>query len=170
MQLLFRLPLLLLEGLLRRGVDALATLTSLLRGADDESYAAPVSAEPFAAEPVARPPMDAGEALRRRADREQAAPPPPTPPSTAEEPLLDGAGPAGSGGHIEVEDDLVASSGPARDVGATITIQQPWEGYDGMPAAAVVARLRGADEATRAMVALYEQAHRARATVLRAAS
>ena len=62
-------------------------------------------------------------------------------------------------------DPLVESFGPADDVGATITVEEPWDGYAQQPAAAIVARLRGADPATKAVVALYERGHKARATV-----
>ena len=44
----------------------------------------------------------------------------------------------------------------------------PWAGYDAMSTREVLDRLVGSDDATRAVVRLYEGANRNRATVLRA--
>jgi hypothetical protein len=52
-------------------------------------------------------------------------------------------------------------------VGAEVRVDEPWEGYDAMTARQVLDRLVGADEATLAVVRLYESATRNRATVLR---
>ena len=56
----------------------------------------------------------------------------------------------------------------AAGVGAEVHVDEPWEGYDAMTAREVLDRLVGADEATLAVVRLYETANRNRATVLRA--
>src|SRR4051812_3787216 len=53
-------------------------------------------------------------------------------------------------------------------VGAEIRVDAPWDDYDSMSAREVLDRLVGADEATRAVVRLYEGVNRNRATVLRA--
>jgi len=163
MLLLFRLPFLVLEMLLRRVLG---------RGEDDERFAPTPPAPPAASAPTftatapapsanGAPPPSAEDALRRRAVREAevaADPPPPT-----------RLRPVDDGGHLDEEAELVESFGPADDVGGTITVAEPWDGYAGQPAAAIVARLRGADPATKAVVALYEAGHKNRATVLRAA-
>ncbi len=52
--------------------------------------------------------------------------------------------------------------------GPELHVDSPWEGYDAMNVADVLARLRGADEATLAMVRLYEETHRNRRGILRA--
>jgi hypothetical protein len=52
-------------------------------------------------------------------------------------------------------------------VGAEVRVDAPWEGYDAMTAREVLDRLVGADEATLAVVRLYESATRNRATILR---
>jgi hypothetical protein len=52
-------------------------------------------------------------------------------------------------------------------VGAEVHVDAPWEGYDAMTAREVLDRLVGADEATLAVVRLYESASRNRATILR---
>jgi hypothetical protein len=72
-------------------------------------------------------------------------------------------------GHIETEDEVVGSFGPADDVGATIQVDEPFDGYRDLGAREVVDRLRGADPATKAAVALYEGLHKKRQTVLDAA-
>jgi hypothetical protein len=153
MMFLFRVPFLLLELLLRR----------LLRHDEQEERFAPAraSAPVPAPEPprAAVPTPTAEEAIHRRTVREAATePPPPTP-----------LRPIGNAGHLDEEAELVESFGPADDVGATLTVEEPWNGYAQQPAAAIVARLRGADPAVKAVVALYERGHKNRATVLRAA-
>ena len=50
-----------------------------------------------------------------------------------------------------------------------LDVMAPWKGYEVQSAADIVARVRGADEATKAVVLLYEQGHKGRATVLKAA-
>ena len=45
----------------------------------------------------------------------------------------------------------------------------PWEGYDSDSAAEIVRRVRAADDATKAVVLLYEGHHKGRRTVLDAA-
>jgi ferritin-like metal-binding protein YciE len=65
------------------------------------------------------------------------------------------------------DEDAVATVGTA-EPGAQIRIDAPWEGYDAMTAAQVVARLRDADASTAAVVRLYEQANKGRKSVLAA--
>jgi hypothetical protein len=192
MLLFFRLPFVLLEMILRQGVRGLGTVVRLLRGGDagetfgtasepswrgrgphaaeealrtedrigyggDEGFAADVE------EPAAPPPPSAEEAIRRRHEREaleEVAPPaiepdPPRPLRSVE-------------GHVDSEATLVESFGPAGDPAAGVTVDEPWEGYDELPATAILARLRDADEATKAVVRLYEQTHKKRQTILRA--
>jgi hypothetical protein len=157
--LLFRLPFLLLELLLRR-----------LFGREEQERFAPTperertTAQAFTATPPSvdgAPPPTADEAIERRIAREEVeAETDLTPPTLR---------PIGDAGHLDTGDDaLVESFGPAEDVGATITVEEPWDGYAQQPATAIVARLRGADPATKAVVALYERGHKGRATVLRA--
>jgi ferritin-like metal-binding protein YciE len=64
-------------------------------------------------------------------------------------------------------DEVVETEGAAAP-GAQIRVDAPWDGYDRMKAGDIVARLRSADEATRAMVRLYEQATKGRKSVLEA--
>jgi hypothetical protein len=52
-------------------------------------------------------------------------------------------------------------------VGAEVHVDAPWDGYDAMTAREVLDRLVGADEATLAVVRMYESASRNRATILR---
>jgi hypothetical protein len=54
------------------------------------------------------------------------------------------------------------------DVGAEVHVGPPWDGYDRMRAVDIVDRLQVADEATRAVVRLYEQQGKARSSVLAA--
>ena len=63
----------------------------------------------------------------------------------------------------------VASFGPADEPGATLDVHAPWPGYDAHSAAEVVKRVRQGDEATRAVVLLYERTHKARKSVIAAA-
>jgi hypothetical protein len=168
MGLLFRLPLLIVEWLLRR----------LFGGDDDARYAAAARAArpapppdpPFVGEtglaaeaggvaPV--PTVD--DVLARRADRDATAGPGSVTPLR---PISER-----DAGHVDSEPTVVDSFGPSDDVGdvgGTITVDEPWDGYADQPATAIVQRLRGADAATKAVVALYERGHKNRATVLKA--
>jgi hypothetical protein len=53
--------------------------------------------------------------------------------------------------------------------GPEIRVDEPWPGYKSMNAPEIVDRVAAADEATKAVVLLYERGHRKRKTVLRAA-
>jgi hypothetical protein len=172
---LFRLPFLLLEALLRRVLghndqDDRFPPRASAPVAPASAPAAPGAGASFtgtSAAPSANgapPPPTADEAIERRVAREaaEAATVDLTPPT----PLR----PIGDAGHLDEDDvTLVESFGPADDVGATITVDEPWDGYAQQSATAIVGRLRGADPATKAVVALYERGHKRRATVLRAA-
>jgi hypothetical protein len=198
MVLLFRLPFLLLELLLRRvfghdhddGEDGATFMPA-------DVPAPPRQAPSTGAGAAGPPPPTAAEAIARREAREAAAAPPP-PPAPTPAPVPDSEpqaapappapGPAAraprprrpaadavsnlravsDNGHVETESTLVESFGAPGDVGSAITVDAPWDGYDGMAAAAVIARVRGADDATKAVVRMYEQQHKKRATVLRA--
>ena len=70
--------------------------------------------------------------------------------------------------HVDTEPVVAYESGPADDVGAEIHVDAPWDGYDRMRAADIVDRLQAADEATRAVVRLYEAQGKARSSVLAA--
>ncbi len=48
-------------------------------------------------------------------------------------------------------------------------MQAPWPRYDEHSAAEVIKRVRSGDEATRAVVLLYERTHKARKSVITAA-
>ena len=70
--------------------------------------------------------------------------------------------------HVDSETVVAYAAGPAQDVGAELHVDAPWDGYDRMRAADIVDRLSGADEATRAVVRLYEAQGKARSSVLAA--
>jgi hypothetical protein len=187
MGLLFRLPLMLLELLLRRlfkrdtdVVTADAARAAATPAATAGPFAPP---EPAAAAPASptspaptftgatangAPPPTADEAIERRREREavdQVAPDP-TPPAPLR-PI------SGHDDHVDREAEVVESFGPADDVGdvgGTITVDAPWPEYDGESASSIVQRLRSADPATKAVVALYERQNKNRATILRAAT
>ena len=211
MNLIFRLPVVLLETLLRGGAKAAAELLRAVAGLGRHGERAepeegPAMApwagreeEPDEEEPFAPPgetaevevdfdeeaPLTAEEAIERGREREaaaavvaeavavddegivaEAASAPSV--AAAEEEPAEAEAPAAAGGHIDAEAELVDSRGEADDVGAEVEVDEPWPGYSRQTAREIVARLRGADEATRAVVRLYEERHRRRATVLRA--
>jgi hypothetical protein len=173
MPMLLRLPLMLLELLLRGGASALKDLLRLLArgGAGDEPpYVPSPEAEAeaavaasarreaervAAAEAAARRPAARPSAIRRRT-----RPTPIRPVEPAPEPA-----PA----HVSEEAEQVASFGPSDDPGSTIEVQAPWPRYDEHSAAEVIQRVRSGDEATRAVVLLYERTHKARKSVIAAA-
>jgi hypothetical protein len=51
---------------------------------------------------------------------------------------------------------------------ATLRVDAPFEGYDQLKAPEIVARVRESDDATKAVVRLYEQTHKKRKSVLAA--
>jgi hypothetical protein len=53
---------------------------------------------------------------------------------------------------------------------AELAVGEPWEGYDGQSADALLSALKDADATTARTVLRYEREHRARAGVIRAAS
>jgi hypothetical protein len=71
--------------------------------------------------------------------------------------------------HVSTEPQFVesfAERGAEEGAGAAVHVDEPWEGYRRMTAREVTARLSGASREALAAVALYERAHRRRATVL----
>src|SRR4051794_2892794 len=179
---LLRLPLILLEMALRQGAGAVKEIVRLVAGGGDDRTHAPTErsgpdpAEVAAAARREAQRVAAKEARARRpearpraaARRRQPAPPapatPPEPPPAPEAELL-----GDEAAHVSREAETVASFGPADDAGPAIEVQAPWSGYDDQPAAEIVKRARAADEATRAVVLLYERGHKSRASVIRAA-
>jgi hypothetical protein len=70
--------------------------------------------------------------------------------------------------HVSEEPELVsefAEPGAEDGAGASVTIAEPWPGYDQMPAGQVIARLASATPAELAAVQLYESSNRDRQTV-----
>ena len=168
---LLRLPFILLEMALR------GAIRRLVGGDDDRPYVPTAEAEAeaaaaararreaervAAAEAAARRPAARPSAARRRTrpQRPVAAVPEPGP-----EAELLGDAPA----HVSTEAEPVASFGPAGDPKPAIEVQAPWPGYDDQSAAEVVKRVRQGDEATRAVVLLYERGHKGRKSVIAAA-
>lgn len=73
--------------------------------------------------------------------------------------------------HVSSEPELVeeiADPGAEEGAGAEVTVAEPWPGYGKMTAPDVIDRLAAAGSAELAAVALYEDHHRRRATVLAA--
>jgi hypothetical protein len=71
--------------------------------------------------------------------------------------------------HVDAEAEVVeevADPGAQDGAGAQVRVDPPFDGYDALRAADVVARLRGADVATLGAIELYELSHRRRRTVL----
>lgn len=115
--------------------------------------------DPRAQTVVMEPPPESVSAdeAADRIDRspETSAPPPPEP-----EPA-----------HVSEEPELAreeAEPGAEDGAGASVTVDEPWEGYARMSARDVIARLTDATPAELAAVSLYESGNRSRQTVLEA--
>ena len=65
------------------------------------------------------------------------------------------------------EDALVETEGAATP-SATIRVDAPWDGYDKLKAPEIAARVRESDDATKAVVRLYEAMHKNRKSILAA--
>ena len=171
MPMLLRLPLMLLELLLRGGASLLKDLLLRRLAGDERPYVPSPEAEAEAAAAASArreaERLAAAEAAARRpaarpsAVRQRTRPTPIRPVEPAPEP------PAPA--HVSEEPEQVASFGPSDDPGATIQVDAPWPGYDGHSAAEVIKRVRSGDDATRAVVLLYERTHKARKSVIEAA-
>src|SRR3954447_10592156 len=178
MHTLLRLPLILLEMALRQGAGAVKEIVRLVAGGAGEQDRSPPPAERPGPDPAAvsreAQRVAAEEARARRPEarpraaarrRPAPAPAPPPQPAPAREAELLGDEPV----HVSREAETVASFGPADDPAPAIEVQAPWSGYDDQPAAEIVKRVRQGDEATKAVVLLYERGHKHRASVIRAA-
>ena len=168
---LLRLPLILLELALRGGAGALKDLLRAVGGAEAE--------RPYVPSPEAEAEAAAGASARRDAERvaaaEAAARRPAARPSAARRrtrparPAPVAPAPEPAPEHVSREAEPVASFGPADEPGSTLEVQAPWPNYDEHPASEVVKRVRAGDEATRAVVLLYERTHKRRKSVIAAA-
>ena len=124
--------------------------------------------------PAVRPrPARAWPARARPVATAPAPPPTPTPTPTQLHvpPPAPLAAPAPPPAHVSEEPELVAEvaePGAEDGAGASVTIVEPWEGYDLLTAKDVVDRLANAGPAELAAIELYESTHRQRETVLRA--
>jgi hypothetical protein len=174
MHTLLRLPLILLEMALRQGAGALKDILRLVGGsAEEERPFAPAERPDPAAARRAAEAVAGEEARARRPEarpRNAARSRPAAPASPLAPPLDPGAELLGDErAHVSREAEPVASFGPAGDPSSTLEVQAPWAGYDDQPAARIIRRVRAGDEATRAVVLLYERGHKGRASVIRAA-
>jgi hypothetical protein len=148
-----RLPLEITWRAAKLGVGVLRTVTGLLehdRADERVPWPAEEDVSPYVAEPIAVEDVEDVEHVEAAVDFDV----------PSEEELAPR--------HVDSEPALAYESGPADDVGAEVHVDAPWEGYDRMRAADIVARLRAADDATRAVVRLYEQQGKARSSVLAA--
>jgi len=98
-------------------------------------------------------------------------PAPPPPPAARPRPRSNGGAPpvAPEPVHVSEEPELVAEvadRGAEEGAGAEVHVDEPWEGYDRMTAAAIKGRLRMEGAAVAGTVRLYEAAHKGRSSVL----
>jgi hypothetical protein len=181
MHTLLRLPIILLEMALRGGAGAVKDLLRAVAGGSggERPYTPTPEAEAeataaagarrdaervAAAEAAARRPAARPSAARRRT-RSQARRPLAEAPAPGPEAELLGDTPA----HVSRNAEPVASFGPSDDPSSTLDVQAPWPRYDEHTATEVVKRVRAGDEATRAVVLLYERSHKQRKSVIAAA-
>jgi hypothetical protein len=134
----------------------------------------PEAPHPSPERPRREPPRRAEPRQPRRAEPspEVAERPPPVPPAAAEGPAVPVVPPPP--GAKQIDDDPVpvaefSEAGAEDGAGAQVSIDEPWDGYDGMTAAQIQQRLAAADRAVVAAVSLYEGSGRSRVSVIRAA-
>ena len=156
----------------------LAAARGALTGVLEAVAAALEDATPAPARPPAPPP--GGRAMSRADDdapvtplRPRPTPPPPPPPPPADEPPPAAAEVFGPpeptrGEAARVREAQREAEATDDSPGPEIRIDEPWPGYSKLRAPDIVDRLQAADEATRAMVRLFESGHRRRRTVLAA--
>jgi len=139
-----RIATLALTGVRRAGSIGLDAARDLVEGAQRrrQAHSPPQTAQ---AEPPSANPMEPSPA--------DAAQPAPAPVAAAEP------------DHVDREAVVVAEShdpGAEDGVGAQITVDEPWDGYDELTVEQVLARLEDASAETLAVVRLYERMHRDR--------
>jgi hypothetical protein len=181
MHTLLRLPFILLELALRGGAGAVKDILRAVAGGSggERPYTPTPEAEAeaaaaagarrdaervAAAEAAARRPAARPSAARRRTRPQRPRPLAEAPAPGPEAELL-GDTPA----HVSRNAEPVASFGPSDDPGPALAVLAPWPRYDEHTATEVVKRVRAGDEATRAVVLLYERSHKQRKTVIAAA-
>jgi hypothetical protein len=157
---LVRIPAELAAEVAKRAAGA---AIGLVRGDQDQDVALrePPRPEHFRP-PAPPPPPPPPPRAPRRARPGNGAAPPPEPAHVSEEPA-----------HVSEEPVLVAEvaeQGAEDGAGAEVRVEEPWPGYDRMPAAEIVARLRTETPEVGAGVTLYEATHKNRRSVLDAAA
>jgi hypothetical protein len=130
---------------------------------------APFRYEPRRAEPVVPvEPEPVVPAPRPHAVPEPVPPPDPEPlPDPVEDLDLPAPEPTRGDAARLREEQREAETTP-ESPGAEIRVEEPWDGYRAMTAPDVIDRLRVADDATKAVVRLFESTHRKRKTVIAA--
>jgi len=144
-----RLPLEITYRAAKLGLEVVRTVAGVLERDEADARAPwPVEdVEPYAAEPIAVEEVEHVEA-----------------PIDFDAPSPEELAPS----HVDSEPVMAYEAGPGDEVGAELHVDAPWDGYDRMRAADIVDRLKVADEATRAVVRLYEAQGKARSSVLAA--
>jgi hypothetical protein len=136
---------------------------------------APFSYEPRRPEPVV--PVEREPVVTARRPRvvpepePESEPAPPPEPGPLPDPIEDLDLPAPEPTRADaarVRDEQRKAETTPESPGAEVRVEEPWEGYRAMTAPDVLDRLRVADDATRAVVRLYESTHRRRKTILAA--
>jgi hypothetical protein len=167
------LPLAIARGAAAGALRAVADVVEDLATPEPASpYAdAPFSYEPRRAEPVVPvEPEPVVPAPRPHAVPEPAPVPPPEPeplPDAVEDLDLPAPEPT-RGDAARVRQEQREAETTPESPGAEIRVDEPWEGYRAMTAPDVIDRLRIADDATKAVVRLFEATHRKRKTVIAA--
>jgi hypothetical protein len=149
--------------------DAAEARPAAARATSDGSTDAPQAAA--GSEPPAAPARPTGPAPAE-AEGTAPAPAPPAPPAPPR-PAASAAPPVPGVPEppVTTEEELVAESadpGAADGAGASINVEAPWPGYDGMRAQDVIDHAAAVDAAQLAVAELYERAHKNRTTVLAA--
>jgi hypothetical protein len=168
------LPLAIARGAAAGALRAVADVIEDLATPEPAPFAdVPFSYEPRRPEPVV--PVEPEPVVRARRPRAVPEPepepaPPPGPgslPDLVEDLDLPAPEPTRADAARIREERREAETTP-ESPGAEVRVDEPWQGYRAMTAPDVIDRLRVADDATRAVVRLYESTHRRRKTVLAA--
>jgi hypothetical protein len=97
-------------------------------------------------------------------------PPPAAPPAPADPAPIEAVPEPTRGQAARIRAEQREAEQTSDSPGPEIHVSEPWPGYASMNAPEIIDRLGSSDDAVKAIVVLYESSHRARKTVLRAAS
>jgi hypothetical protein len=148
--------------LARASVQLAVSAAEIARAEIRDRRRAPMPADPAPAAPRTPPPAPPAPA---RAAAPASAPAPAPAPTRAPAPIAVVPEPT-RGEAARIREAQREAERTEDGPGPEIRVDEPWPGYTSMNAPEIIDRVKASDDATKAIVLLYERSHRKRKTVL----